>query len=62
MTTMNRMVEERRTQIGVLKALGYSKPGLWGNICFMRKYGMDRFSYRFPDRFDDFPDRHLECI
>ena len=25
MTTMSRMVEEQRTQIGVLKALGYSE-------------------------------------
>ena len=27
-TTMNRMVEEQRTQIGVLKALGYSRAGI----------------------------------
>ena len=32
MTTMNRMVEEQRTQIGVLKALGYS------SITIMNKY------------------------
>lgn len=32
MTTMNRMVEEQRTQIGVLKALGY------GNAAIMWKY------------------------
>lgn len=32
MTTMNRMVEEQRTQIGVLKALGY------GNAVIMTKY------------------------
>ena len=32
MTTMNRMVEEQRTQIGVLKALGY------GNAVIMAKY------------------------
>ena len=32
MTTMNRMVEEQRTQIGVLKALGY------GNVAIMGKY------------------------
>ena len=32
MTTMNRMVEEQRTQIGVLKALGY------GNAAIMAKY------------------------
>ena len=31
-TTMNRMVEEQRTQIGVLKALGY------GNLTVMSKY------------------------
>lgn len=31
-TTMNRMVEEQRTQIGVLKALGY------GNFAIMSKY------------------------
>lgn len=29
-TTMNRMVEEQRTQIGVLKALGYSKMTIMG--------------------------------
>lgn len=29
-TTMNRMVEEQRTQIGVLKALGYSKAAIMG--------------------------------
>ncbi len=33
MTTMNRMVEEQRTQIGVLKALGY------GEAAIMTKYG-----------------------
>ena len=32
MTTMNRMVEEQRTQIGILKALGYS------NVTIMNKY------------------------
>lgn len=32
MTTMNRMIEEQRTQIGVLKALGY------GNAAIMSKY------------------------
>ena len=32
MTTMNRMIEEQRTQIGVLKALGY------GNAVIMGKY------------------------
>ena len=32
MTTMNRMIEEQRTQIGVLKALGYS------NAAIMAKY------------------------
>ncbi len=32
MTTMNRMIEEQRTQIGVLKALGYS------NATIMNKY------------------------
>lgn len=32
MTTMNRMVEEQRTQIGVLKALGY------GNAAIMAKF------------------------
>ena len=30
MTTMNRMVEEQRTQIGVLKALGYSNAAIMG--------------------------------
>ena len=30
MTTMNRMVEEQRTQIGILKALGYSKAAIMG--------------------------------
>lgn len=30
LTTMTRMVEEQRTQIGTLKALGYSKPAIAG--------------------------------
>lgn len=30
MTTMNRMIEEQRTQIGVLKALGYSNAAIMG--------------------------------
>lgn len=34
MTTMNRMVEEQRTQIGVLKALGYSNGAIMGKYVF----------------------------
>lgn len=34
MTTMNRMVEEQRTQIGVLKALGYGEPAIMGKYLF----------------------------
>ncbi|MBQ9899023.1 MAG: FtsX-like permease family protein, partial [Ruminococcus sp.] len=34
MTTMSRMVEERRTQIGVLKALGYSERAIMGSFMF----------------------------
>lgn len=34
MTTMNRMVEEQRTQIGVLKALGYSEARIMGKFLF----------------------------
>ena len=34
MTTMNRMVEEQRTQIGVLKALGYSEGAIMGKYLF----------------------------
>lgn len=34
MTTMNRMVEEQRTQIGVLKALGYSEAAIMGKYMF----------------------------
>ncbi len=34
MTTMNRMVEEQRTQIGVLKALGYSEARIMGKYLF----------------------------
>lgn len=34
MTTMNRMVEEQRTQIGVLKALGYSNGAIMGKFVF----------------------------
>lgn len=34
MTTMNRMVEEQRTQIGVLKALGYSEGSIMGKYLF----------------------------
>ena len=33
-TTMNRMVEEQRTQIGVLKALGYSRRSIMGKYLF----------------------------
>ena len=33
-TTMNRMVEEQRTQIGVLKALGYSEGKIMGKYLF----------------------------
>ena len=34
MTTMSRMVEEQRTQIGVLKALGYSEGTVMGKYMF----------------------------
>ena len=34
MTTMSRMVEERRTQIGTLKALGYSERAIMGKFTF----------------------------
>ncbi len=34
MTTMNRMIEEQRTQIGVLKALGYSNSVIMGKYLF----------------------------
>ena len=34
MTTMNRMVEEQRTQIGVLKALGYGNGTIMGKFLF----------------------------
>ena len=34
MTTMSRMVEEQRTQIGVLKALGYSEGTIMGKLVF----------------------------
>ncbi len=34
MTTMNRMVEEQRTQIGVLKALGYGSAAIMGKYLF----------------------------
>lgn len=34
MTTMNRMVEEQRTQIGVLKALGYGEGQIMGKYLF----------------------------
>lgn len=34
MTTMNRMVEEQRTQIGVLKALGYGNASIMGKYLF----------------------------
>lgn len=34
MTTMNRMVEEQRTQIGILKALGYSGSKIMGKYIF----------------------------
>ena len=34
MTTMTRMIEEQRTQIGTLKALGYSKQAIMGKYMF----------------------------
>ncbi|MCR5310055.1 MAG: FtsX-like permease family protein [Lachnospiraceae bacterium] len=34
MTTMNRMVEEQRTQIGVMKALGYAERSIMGKYLF----------------------------
>ena len=34
MTTMNRMIEEQRTQIGILKALGYSRSVIMGKYLF----------------------------
>lgn len=34
MTTMSRMVEEQRTQIGVLKAIGYSEAAIMGKFAF----------------------------
>lgn len=34
MTTMNRMIEEQRTQIGTLKALGYSRGTIMGKYIF----------------------------
>lgn len=34
MTTMSRMVEEQRTQIGVFKALGYSNGSIMGRLMF----------------------------
>ena len=33
-TTMSRMIEEQRTQIGVLKALGYSEASIMGKYLF----------------------------
>ncbi len=34
MTTMSRMVEEQRTQIGIFKALGYSRAAIMGKFLF----------------------------
>ena len=34
LTTMTRMVEEQRIQIGTLKALGYSKAAIAGKYIF----------------------------
>lgn len=34
MTTMSRMIEEQRTQIGTLKALGYSESSIMGKFAF----------------------------
>lgn len=34
MTTMNRMIEEQRTQIGILKALGYGNASIMGKYAF----------------------------
>ena len=34
MTTMTRMVDEQRTQIGVLKAMGYTSRAIMGKFIF----------------------------
>ncbi len=57
MTTMNRMVEEQRTQIGVLKALGYSSAKIMGKYIFYAGsgavvggvLGFSAGSYLFPE-------------
>lgn len=36
LTTMARMVEDDRTQIGTIKALGYRNAAVVKNICCMR--------------------------
>lgn len=51
LTTMTRMVEEQRTQIGTMKALGYSKISIaskYLNYAFLATAG--RQCCRYPDR------------
>ena len=54
LTTMTRMVEEQRTQIGTLKALGYGKLSIAGkylNYALLATIGGSIFGVLFGERF-----------
>lgn len=62
-TTMNRMVEEQRTQIGVLKALGYSEGVIMGKYhLFIPEVLQDWESARIFWRLHYFPVCHLAVL
>ncbi len=46
LTTMTRMVEEQRTQIGTMKALGYGKASITSRYYQLRISGYSRWKYR----------------
>ncbi len=62
MTTMTRMVEEQRTQIGVLKALGYSNGAVIGKYLFYSGSAAFIGCGRFLRRMLSLPDGHLEGL
>ena len=61
-TTMNRMVEEQRTQIGVLKDSATVNIPLWQNICLFRLRGADRMCGRICTWDIFIPESDLVCI
>ena len=62
LTTMTRMVEEQRTQIGTMKALGYGKYAIASKMCIRdRFHTVDAGSVAFDQRFHTFKN-FFTCI